>query len=309
VVTEKMDGTLMTLYWYTGEWQVASQGKPEAGGKLTSHESIAAEKLSDEEFAKVPTFAQIFWRIFTEKGYKIPNENYKHYCFMFELSTPDTVIVVQHKVSTLRLHGVRNMTSLAEEEPGPFSELFCWEMVPSFDFKTKEEVVEAAKKLNAVEHEGFVCRDVHFNRVKVKNPVYVQISLLHSDSQGMDKRRMLAIIQLNEGEEFLTYFPKWKDLYNEQQLRIDTVVHYITCKFTVEFKNHSSDGKVYSAKVMNEAPKFSQGIFFKLRTEPQLNIREFLLKQSNRNLEEKFLIPFETEVDEQEKRKYKKENT
>jgi len=67
-VTEKADGTLMTLYFYNDEWQVASQGKPEAGGKLTTSEMSSKEKLTDTEWAQVPTYAQLFWKVFGQKG-------------------------------------------------------------------------------------------------------------------------------------------------------------------------------------------------------------------------------------------------
>jgi hypothetical protein len=33
VVTEKLDGSLVTLYWYQGGWQVASTGTPDGGSK------------------------------------------------------------------------------------------------------------------------------------------------------------------------------------------------------------------------------------------------------------------------------------
>ena len=35
-VLEKLDGSLMSLYFYDGAWQVASSGRPEAGGPLGS---------------------------------------------------------------------------------------------------------------------------------------------------------------------------------------------------------------------------------------------------------------------------------
>src|ERR1019366_8453836 len=31
-VLEKLDGSLMTLYWYADQWRVASSGTPDAGG-------------------------------------------------------------------------------------------------------------------------------------------------------------------------------------------------------------------------------------------------------------------------------------
>lgn len=33
VVQEKLDGSIMSMYWYNGQWRVASNGSPDAGGE------------------------------------------------------------------------------------------------------------------------------------------------------------------------------------------------------------------------------------------------------------------------------------
>ena len=79
-----------------------------------------------------------------------------------------------------------------------------------------------------------VC-DACFNRVKVKSPQYVLVSLLSwRDREGLNKRRMLEIVRTNEGtaiqdyfphallgDEFLSYFPQWKELYMHLKTRYD----------------------------------------------------------------------------------------
>jgi hypothetical protein len=47
--------------------------------------------MSDEDFAKVPTYSDVFWEIFNSKGYKIP-DNHTNYCFMFELTLVSSVV-------------------------------------------------------------------------------------------------------------------------------------------------------------------------------------------------------------------------
>lgn len=45
--------------------------------------------------------------------------------------------------------------------------------------------------------------------------MYVQVALLSAtDKEGLNARRLLEIIQLNEGSEFLSYFPQWTKLYS-----------------------------------------------------------------------------------------------
>ena len=44
--------------------------------------------------------------------------------------------------------------------------------------------------------------------------MYVQVALLSAtDKDGLNARRLVEVIQLNEGSEFLSYFPQWVKLY------------------------------------------------------------------------------------------------
>ncbi len=61
---------------------------------------------------------------------------------------------------------------------------------------------------------GYVVVDAKFNRVKVKSPQYVCLSLMSwKDKDGLNIRRMLEVVRVNEGEEFISYFPQWVPLY------------------------------------------------------------------------------------------------
>lgn len=104
-VTEKSDGSLMTIYWYEGKWHVASQGKPDASGKVTClgvsvclffgftiYFRQQAPRLTDEEYQKLPTYAEVFWKIWNDLGYKLPSEEDRHLCFMFELELEQSIV-------------------------------------------------------------------------------------------------------------------------------------------------------------------------------------------------------------------------
>ena len=84
-VYEKVDGSLMTLYWYDGHWEVSSSGMPDAAGEMNGFNI---------------TFADLFWKVWNEElGYEIPRET--DCCFMFELMTPYNRVVVRHAKSDL----------------------------------------------------------------------------------------------------------------------------------------------------------------------------------------------------------------
>lgn len=65
-------------------------------------------------------FRDLFWRIWTSKGYTLPSDTRK--CYMFEMMTPEHVIVVRPTEAQIYLHGVRNLVSLQEEDPQPVAE-------------------------------------------------------------------------------------------------------------------------------------------------------------------------------------------
>jgi hypothetical protein len=42
-VYEKLDGSLMTLYWFEGQWRVASNKLPAAGGQVARAERVGGQ--------------------------------------------------------------------------------------------------------------------------------------------------------------------------------------------------------------------------------------------------------------------------
>jgi RNA ligase len=198
-VYEKLDGSLMTLYFYDGEWRVQSSGTPDAAG------TVGGFGFS---------FAQLFWQVWEELGYQLPTD--PAYCFMFELVTKYNRVVVQPKSNQLILHGARHVPSYQEADPAIWASQHQWELVKTYPLNDWSAVMAAAQDLNPMESEGYIVCDQDFNRVKVKSPQYVAIAHLR---EGFSSRRMLEILTANEGEEFLTYFPEWTDLYHTMKVR------------------------------------------------------------------------------------------
>ena len=70
-VYEKLDGSLMMLYWYDEKWHVASSGTPDAGGQVNQETGL--------------TFADLFWKTWNDLGYKLPLV--QKTCYMFSVQT------------------------------------------------------------------------------------------------------------------------------------------------------------------------------------------------------------------------------
>jgi len=206
-VTEKIDGSLLTLYWHAEEWHVATSSTPDARGET-----------------KTPplTFAELFWDIWARLRYVMPI--YTHCSYIFEMITPRNPIVIHPLTDDLLLHGVRDNLSLYEMDPVPVAAAHGWHAVPAYQFNTMDDVIATSKRIDATAHEGFVVRDATFQRVKVKAPQYV--ALAHMLGRGhvgthVDSKHMLQIVRTNEGDEFLSHFPEHSQLYTQVKTAYD----------------------------------------------------------------------------------------
>jgi hypothetical protein len=220
---DKIDGSMMFMYYYRGEWHVASSGLPDARGLTLD---------------KKTTFAELFWSIWDENKYEFESQNHT---YIFELTSPITQVLVPQSKNKIQLIGARNLDTLQET----YIELVgCnWPKVKWFDVSSLEEAQKLCMKMNPVEREGFVIRDAEFNRVKLKSPQYVALSHLGLTLEeikdlGLDQGKydkktqekwILKIIQINECDEFLNYHPQYKSMYydtrNDMMISLAILVH------------------------------------------------------------------------------------
>ena len=210
-VYEKADGSLCQLFRYNNEWLIATSGTPDASGNV-----------NDYGF----NFAELFWKVWNELGYKLPDECDNNKCYAFELLTPYNRIVVQHKSNKLILHGARDLLNLKELNPVIEAHYNKWECIRSYPITSLDEAVEKANKfdpLDPEEGEGFVVVDQNFNRLKIKGKNYLAMSHL-KESCGSSKRQLLELVRNNEGDEFLTAFEEYRNEYNEIRFKYERLI-------------------------------------------------------------------------------------
>ncbi len=159
-VLEKIDGSLIKLYWFNGKWVFATNSTCDAGE------------------ASVAGYKGITYRdvIFLADNYgKISFDDLnKGYTYLFELISPMTQVVIKYDKTTLYYLAARD-TSTGEEVD---FELENIKKPRSFPLKTIDECLEAVLKLNKdfeadLTEEGFVVVDGKHNRIKIKSPAYV----------------------------------------------------------------------------------------------------------------------------------------
>jgi len=201
-VQEKLDGSLCCLFHYKNEWLVATSGMADASGQVNGFNF---------------TFAELFWKVFKEKGYSTENCS-PYWTYLFELMTPYNRVVVQHSNSSLKLITCKGKEgdewNFSEDFPF-FSNLNGFEIVKSFPLTNLQEIINSFENINPLEQEGYVVVDGNFNRIKVKHPGYIA---LHHAKDSFGPKEFVRIIRMGETEEFrifLKEFPEWEEYFNE----------------------------------------------------------------------------------------------
>jgi len=200
-VQEKVDGTLMTLYHYDGKWHVATSGMPDASGQC-----------GDWQFS----FAELFWKTFNEMGLSVPKNT--DYCPSFELTSQFNRVVVPHKDARLTLIGMFDRNTLNEF----IDHETTYPMVKSYKLSSFDDILASFAGIDPLSQEGYVVVDGNFNRVKIKHPGYVA---LHHMKDGFGPRRVVELIRTSETSEWLTYFPEYKEQFDDVQERYDNLVN------------------------------------------------------------------------------------
>ena len=156
-VQEKVDGSIVKLYWFNDQWIWATNG------------------VIDAHDAEVQNFNKTFYDlIISAKNYNdIPfGELNKNYTYIFELVSPYNKIVVEYPEIKLYHTGTRN--NITGEE---YNIDIGIQKPKEYSISTFEDTIKAAAALNEntsqVNAEGFVVVDKNWHRIKIKSPEYL----------------------------------------------------------------------------------------------------------------------------------------
>lgn len=199
-VLEKIDGSLIKVYYNDGEWRIATNS------------TIDAREANIQSFNSVgiSNFYDLF--IYTLGILGVKDAFFKNldkdYTYMFELATPLNRVVIEHNNFDLYFLSARNIKTFKEEN-------LCFDLIKSpkeYKISNKDDVILAAKELPK-DKEGFVVVDKDFNRIKIKSPNYI---LMHGsiNNNVLTKERLLDIYENIDYKEFVSYFKEYKEVFD-----------------------------------------------------------------------------------------------
>jgi len=211
VVEEKIDGSLIKLWCYEGEWIVSTNGTIYADKASIGSDTGSEVKLENS----FNNFGQIFAQAMKLFRLDVGKLN-RDYTYMFELCSPYNRVVVPHETINLYHIGTRNNKTLKEIDID-----IGIKKPKTYQCNNLTDLIAMASELKYCE-EGYVVRDTDYKRIKVKSPAYVAVHRLVS---GMTEKRLLELIRSNETSEFLNYFPEYYTHIESLQGKISDLIH------------------------------------------------------------------------------------
>lgn len=197
---EKVDGSLIKVWFDKGEWRVSTNG------------TINAYKceIGQVDFLKLDCpysyFGELFDRAKEKANLDFSTLN-KKYTYMFELVSPYNKVVVPYDEIDIYHIGTRDNKTLEELDID-----IGIKKPKNYDLHTLEDCIKSASELPYSE-EGYVVVDKYWNRIKIKSPKYVAMHHAKSSSEN-SITDIIELIRINEIGEFLTYFPEFTNKVN-----------------------------------------------------------------------------------------------
>ena len=281
-ILNKEDGTMIQVYydWHDMMWYAGTTGTANGEGEVNNKYGT--------------TFNDLFWDTVNNKYTFNECLLNKDLIYVFELTTPQNLVVVPHTESSAKLLTVRNRDSLNElswKDLEMVSVSLGVPLVKKYSIRTKNvgTLIKTFENMSW-QNEGYVVVDNNFNRVKVKNPAYVQMHHLKGKTA---QHNIIEIIKSNEIEEFISTFKEREEEILKLKLGYDNLLNLLikTWEELISFKpkniSHSEKKKfsemVFMISEKNEVKQFS-GLFFGLNDGKINSVNEYLINFDSKKL-------------------------
>ena len=230
-VQQKVDGSLMKVFYYGNKWNISSMGTIDAN---TANINESGTKTYGKKFESVVERKCGTVEAFFDNLEKV--ENAREYTFIFELVSEDTKIVIDYQKDDIYHIGTRNNRT-GEEYRINLNEVAGVEYKESISYPiqykldTLEKCLDAVEQLNTKDsllYEGFVIVDGAYRRVKVKSSEYLKahyvrfldskksvIKLLYSDDVSAEDLEKLKASSKEAREKIEGIENEIKELRNK----------------------------------------------------------------------------------------------
>lgn len=246
IATEKMDGSIIKLYYYNGSWKIATRGYAHASPQFMS-----------------------MWERVTMNGVLDYSKLDVHHTYVFEIVGRSNRVVVEYDKDDLYHIATRDLVSLKEivfdigvQKPRthPFTNIMdAKKLVSTFDPRKTE---------------GLVLVDKHFNRLKVKSDQYIVLhNMLGINSKVPIDQTCVKLILTGEAGEFLVARPDMRNIVMSFEKKLEELV--IKLEKIQKDLEKITDRKAFSQQVWKIRPPFPQ-LHFNLFDKKYASVKDWL---------------------------------
>lgn len=229
VATEKIDGSIMSVWFARGKWHLSTNG------------TIDAFKAELNGVGPYKTFGEMFESVLPLSTFANYN---KHRCWTFELVSPYNKVVIDYPETKVYLLSVRDMDSLEEltlDAVEMLADANGLTVPERYDLNNEADYRKVVEQMPEG-HEGIVVRDANGERVKIKTLLYFEMHRAKNNGV-ITLERIVSLIRANDHYEFLSYFPEYQSVFDDVKRQIDhsEVVVEKVRQDVAEWKNNNKD--------------------------------------------------------------------
>jgi hypothetical protein len=187
----KLDGALVTLFYHQKEWHLCTRYSV-FGENLIYTINASPSKLTWRELVELTLKNMGYsWEGFTKRLDK-------NICYTFEITSPENRVIVVYTTQALTLCAAINKQTL--EELDIYSLTFPKLKVDYVLVSSLEDVFDLIKQNDdPLSYEGYIVIDKNFNRLKVRNPKFIQMMQFYSPKDEITALREIRMMDANSG--------------------------------------------------------------------------------------------------------------
>lgn len=236
-VVEKIDGSIIFLFWYKDRWIVKTRG--------TFADGICGESGK--------TWASLIFSCLNQDYFPLLD---KSKTYVLEYVGPYNKIVTSYPISAcyfLAMFDNDTGDEVLVGQTDPIARLLGCKIPQVYILTSREEVVDYVNNHPEATYEGVVLRDKNGFRIKVKNPRYLSLSHLRGNGNGFANKHLLPFLLDSESpDELLTYFPEVKEKYEKLKLQVE--IFRSQMMDTWNGANHSGTQKEFALSILGKTP-------------------------------------------------------
>ena len=214
-VYDKLDGALISMFFYKGKWNASTRKMPDASGAVGDYDM---------------TFAKLIDATMKEMGFSFLELNPDLF-YAFELTTPlKNFSVVPYSEYMLTLLAARNKHTLQEVDISTLPEITAPKvrLLPLSDL---DEIMVMIEKLPVSEGEGVVVVDGNFRRLKIKSPDYLASFRAVCNAEASPRNR-IAILMSDTCDDIYGLLPQaLKDDLDELKLKFEALTSKVASDY------------------------------------------------------------------------------